>query len=293
MLNLQDIHEPKTIEDALRLLQQPGTVALAGGTQLIADKRRDVRAVVDLSALGLTYIRENAGAIAIGATTTLAELVESPILRAMANGVVAQAAHRSAASVLRNQATIAGTLIAEPDGILAVVLLAMDARITSSPFPPFLLGEWVGGEVGFLARRAELLSQGALVTEICVPTTNPRASLQTVERTPRDKPIVSVCAAARIEILRGVYTEQSERAQNDKVARDVRIALGGVGETAVRASAAEQALEGQTLSDAVIESAARTAAEGLTPRGDVRGSAEYRQEMAVVLTRRAVKELMV
>jgi carbon-monoxide dehydrogenase medium subunit len=241
----------------------------------------------------LTYIRENAGAIAIGATTTLAELVESPILRAMANGVVAQAAHRSAASVLRNQATIAGTLIAEPDGILAVVLLAMDARITSSPFPPFLLGEGVGGEVGFLARRAELLSQGALVTEICVPTTNPRASLQTVERTPRDKPIVSVCAAARIEILRGVYTEQSERAQNDKVARDVRIALGGVGETAVRASAAEQALEGQTLSDAVIESAARTAAEGLTPRGDVRGSAEYRQEMAVVLTRRAVKELMV
>ena len=73
----------------------------------------------------------------------------------------------------------------------------------------------------------------------------------------------------------------------------MRIALGGVGETAVRASAAEQALEGQTLSDAVIESAARTAAEGLTPRGDVRGSAEYRQEMAVVLTRRAVKELMV
>jgi carbon-monoxide dehydrogenase medium subunit len=272
MLNLQEVHKPTTIADALKLLQQPGTVALSGGTQLIADKRRDVRAVVDLSALGLSYIRESNGAIAIGATTTLADLAESPILRAVANGVVAQAGHRSAASVLRNQATIAGTLIAEPDGILAVALLALGARVaTSPPVPPLLQGE---GE--FLTRRAELLRQGALVTEITMPMANPRALLHTVARTPRDKPIVCVCAAARIE---------------KGVARDVRIALGGVAETAVRAGVAEKALEGQALSDTLIENAARLAADALMPRGDFRGSAEYRKEMVVVLTRRAVKEL--
>ena len=101
--------------------------------------------------------------------------------------------------------------------------------------------------------------------------------MQTVARTPSDKSIVSVCAAARIE---------------KNVARDVRIALGSVSETAVRASAAEQALEGQLLSDALIEDAARAATLGLTPRGDFRGSVEYRKEMAVVLTRRALKELI-
>ena len=277
MLNLREIHKPTTLADALKLLQQPGTVALAGGTELIAGARRDVRAVVDLRALGLSYIRESGGAIAIGATTTLAELAESPILRAVANGVIAQAAHRSAASVLRNQETVAGTLIVEPDSILAVALLALDARATvvrkDTRTVPL---------ADFLSMREHLLmtkvtSVMALLTEITVPMTNPRASLQTVARTPKDKPIVSVCAAARIE---------------KNMARDVRIALGGIAETAVRASAAEKVLEGQALIDALVEKAARAAVEDLSPRGDFRGSAAYRKEMAVVLTRRAIKELV-
>ena len=278
MLNLREIHKPTTLADALKLMQQPDTVALAGGTELIAGQRRDVRAVVDLSALGLAYIREASGAIAIGATTTLAELAESPILRAAANGVIAQAAHRSAASVLRNQETVAGTLIVEPDSILAVALLALDAQTTvvRKDTRTVALAD-------FLSMREHLLMM-ALLTEIIVPMNNPRASLQTVARTPSDKPIVSVCAAARIE---------------QGVARDVRIALGGVAETAVRAADTEKQLEGKSLSDSAIESAAQLAANGLSPRGDpsttlrtsFRGSVEYRKEMAVVLTRRAVKEL--
>lgn len=270
MLNLREIHKPTTIADALKLLQQPNTVALAGGTQLLADKRRDVKTVVDLSALGLSYIREREGAVAIGATTPLAALDESPILRALADGVIAQAAHHSASSILRNQATMAGTLIAEPAGVLAVALLALDARavLASNVMRAIALED-------FLTARAVLL-QGALVTEITVPLTNPRASLQTVARTPRDKPIVCVVASARIE---------------NRVARDARLALGGVGAIATRARAAENALEGQALTDAVIENAARLGSQGLSPRDDFRGSAEYRKEMTIVLTRRAVNAL--
>lgn len=271
MLNLREIHKPVTVADALNLLQQPDTVTLAGGTELVTGQRRDVRALVDLSALGLSYVRESKGTIVIGATTTLAELAESPILRAVANGVIAQAAHRSAASVLRNQETVAGTLIMEPDSILAVALLALDAHATivRKDTRIVTLGD-------FLSMREHLLMM-ALLTEITVPMANPSASLQTVARTPSDKPIVCVCAAARIE---------------KNVARNVRIALGGAADTALRAGAAERALEGQPLSDALIEDAARAATLGLTPRGDFRGSVEYRKEMAVVLTRRALKELI-
>lgn len=267
MLDLCEIHKPETIADALKLLQQPNTVALAGGTQLLADKRRDVRAVVDLSALGLSYIREHAGAIAVGAMTPLAALDESPILRALANGVIAQAAHHSASSILRNQATIAGTLIAEPDGALAVALLALDARAMI-----------VGKETRVVAVNdlAKELDGKSLVTEITVPMANPRASLQTVARTPSDKPIVCVVASARIE---------------NGNAREVRLVLGGVGEIAVRARQVEEGLENTKLGDSVIEDAARLAAEGLSPRGDHRGSAEYRRAMAIVLTRRAVNAL--
>jgi carbon-monoxide dehydrogenase medium subunit len=218
----------------------------------------------------LAYIREDKGRVALGATTTLAELAESPILRALANGVAAQAAHKSAASVLRNQATLAGTLITELDGVLAVVLLALEAQVTviGKVTKTFSLAE-------FFATRNQLLPR-ALITEIAVPMSNPRASLQTVARTPSDKPIVSVCAAARVE---------------NKAAHSIRVALGGVGETALRAKRVEQALEGKELNQQLIEKAAQQAAEGLSPIGDFRGSIEYRKEMAVVLTRRAVEEL--
>ncbi len=272
MLNLREIHKPQTIPEAIKLLRQPNTVALAGGTQLIAGKMKDVSAVVDLSALGLSYIRDKNGAVAIGATTTLAEVVESPILRAAANGVVAQAAHRTAASVLRNQATVAGTLIAEAGGIFATALAALDALVVC-----------VGAKTMEVAicdflSMWDHFTMGALVKEIIIPAAslNKRASLQTVARTPRDKPIVSVCAAARIE---------------KSAARDVRIALGGVAYNAVRAEDAEKALEDKVLRGELIETAARAASAKLKPRGDFRGSAEYRKEMAAVLTRRAVQEL--
>jgi CO/xanthine dehydrogenase FAD-binding subunit len=272
MLNLTEFHKPKTIEDAIKLLRQPDTVALAGGTQLIASQNKKVRAAVDLSALGLTYIRDLKGAVAIGATTTLADVNDSPILRAAANGVLAQAAHRTAASLLRRQASAAGALISEPNGIFAVTLLALDAlvgcvgdRTTEIPV------------ADFLSHLPQF--KGALVTEIVIPAASlgRRAALETVARTPSDKPIVSVCASL---------------SWDGNTARDVRIALGGVAWSAVRAERVESELEGKALGDGVIEPAARLASQGLSPRGDYRGSVEYRKEMAVVLTRRSVKELV-
>lgn len=283
MINLREIHKPTTIQDAIKLLRQPGTVALAGGTQLISARRKDVNAVVDLSALGLSYIRDKSGAVAVGATAPLADIAGSPMLRAAANGVVAQAAHRTAASVLRNQATTAGTLITEPNGIFATTLLALDALVTC-------VGEKTMqvAIADFLA-MLDHFTMGAIVTEIVIPAASlgKRAALETVARTPRDKPIVSVCAAARIE---------------NGAAHDVRIALGGVGWSAVMAGKAERELEGKRLRsvpeaerrglrDSDIERFVELAAEDLSPRGDYRGSVEYRREMAVVLTRRAVRLL--
>ena len=273
MLNLREIHKPQTIQEAIKLLRQPNTVALAGGTQLIASKKKSVQAVVDLSALGLSYTRDKNGSVAIGAMATLAEVANSPMLRAAANGVLAQAAHRTAASILRNQGTVAGTLITEPNGIFATTLLALDALIVC-------IGdkEMQVAISDFLA-MLDHFTLGAIVTEMTIPAASlgRRASLETVARTPRDKPIVSACVAARIE---------------KNAARDVRIALGGVAWSAVRAKSVESELEGKVLSDESIERAVSAIHESpLQPRGDFRGSLEYRREMATVLTRRAAKAI--
>lgn len=275
MLNLREIHRPETIEQALSLLKEPGTVALAGGTELIASRRREVRALVDLTGLGLAYIRDEKGAVAIGAMTTLGEVAESPILRAAANGVIARAAHRSATSLLRNQSTVAGRMISEPAGVFSTVLAACEATVTLAHGPSSTEVEGSVRMDDFLRQPRQFL-KSAIVTQVVIPGSSlgRRAGIETVARTPRDKPIVSVCATIELE---------------DKLVGAVALALGGIGETAVRALTAEGRLVGRVLNDEVIESASRDAMSHLDPPSDYRGSAEYRREMVRVLTARVLK----
>ncbi|MGE5139869.1 MAG: FAD binding domain-containing protein [Rudaea sp.] len=268
MINLTEIFKPKTLEEALTLLRRPGAAALAGGSGLLAGGRDDIHAVVDLSGLGLAYVREENGQVAIGAMTTLEGMAGSQVLRSRANGIVAQAAHRSAASVLRNQSTLAGTMIVEPTGILATALVALDAEVRTVPAASraVLLTDFLGSGA----------AAGTIVTEILIPAASllRRTALETVARTPRDKPIVTACAAVEF--------------QDGKVGASA-IALGGVAATAVRAPAAEKRLAGQAADDASIEAAARAAQEGLKPPSDHLGSDEYRLQMVRVLVRRALR----
>ena len=72
---------------------------------------------------------------------------------------------------------------------------------------------------------------------------------------------------------------------------EARISLFGVGARAVRASAAEQMLVGQQPGEALFEQAAAQAAADLDePLSDVHATAEYRRDLARVLTRRALVE---
>lgn len=277
MLNLQTIHKPTKIYNALKMLAQPHAVVLAGGTNLIAEKRREVETVVDLSALNLAFIETRDGAIVVGATTTLAAVVDSELLRGAADGVITQSAERTHANILRNQATAAGTLIAEPDGIFAVVLSALEARITRAYLENDAVTEQEISIADFFTQRAVFL-QNALLTRITLAAASLKrhAAIETVARTPTDKPIVSVCAA--LEMERGIV-------------RAGAVALGGVAETAWRARDAEREILHQGLTDDVIARAAMAATSALNPVGDFRGSAEYRIEMARVLTARALRDL--
>ena len=277
MLNLQTIHKPTEIYDTLKLLARPNTIVLAGGTNLLAEKRRDVETVIDVSALNLSFIERRNGDIAIGATTTLAAVAESDALRNAADGAVVQGAVRTHANILRNQATVAGTLIAEPDGIFAVILSALEARMTRVYLENDVVAEQELGIADYLQQREAFLHH-ALLTRITLSAASlkRRAAIESVARTPADKAIVSVCAALQLE---------------GGIVRAGAVALGGVAETAWRARDAERELLYHGLTDDVIDRAAMAATSALTPRSDFRGSAEYRTAMARVLTARALRIL--
>jgi probable selenate reductase FAD-binding subunit len=274
LLNITDYYRPGSVDEAINLLRRgPGVVALGGGTRLLASGQRDVQAVVDLRELSLAYVRAQSAALCIGATTTLQQLIDHPDIQTFASGVLAETARAAAGRNVRNAATVGGAVASGGgDDPLLTALLALDARLTV--YAPEARQIPLSG---FLAYRARLLNDGALITEISLPLLiGPLgAAYVAVGRTPRDTPIV--CAVARMELAQGI-------------AGNVRLALGGVGVTPVRAATVEQVLERKEWTEARIAEAAEKAAHGLTPPDDFRGSAEYRRAMARVLARRVLAE---
>ena len=270
MWNLAEIQRPTTLAEAVRLLRRPNvkTAILAGGTTLVPQARRDVQSLVDLRNLKLAYIKHEGNTLRIGAATTLQDIVESSdVLPALA-----QAARDSAPINVRNVATMGGVVASAGFGApLPVALLALDAVLViyspearQSPL------------AAFLAYREKLLRDGALVTEVGIPLTDARIAFEKVARTPGDAPIV--CVATR---LRLTATEGS-------VARDVRVAVGGVGPIPVRLARAEQTLEGKPPTGSLIAQAAEAAAKEVNPPSDFLASSEYRREMVKVLVKRTL-----
>lgn len=269
--NLQSYHRPNDLEEALRLIRRPGTVVLGGGTHLIPSGDPSVEAVVDLSRLGLSYVRSELEQVRVGAMTSLQQVADAPQMADLTGGLIGQVVRLVAARNLRGQATVGGMLAGGgPEHPLLVLLLALDASLTI-----WAPEERRVGLDAFLSYRQRLLHEGALITELTVRRAFGPTGLgfAHVGRTPRDRPIV--CAAAFLMMEEGSCQE-------------ARLALGGVADRPVRASQAEHYLRGQEPTPSRIEEAAGLAAAPLQPPSDFRGSAEYRRQMAGVLARRAL-----
>ena len=118
---------------------------------------------------------------------------------------------------------------------------------------------------------------GEVLTAVNVPVPSEDtggAYLKFLPRTADDYATVSVAATVS--------------RNDDNTCRDVRIVLGAAGVTPVRATAAEDALRGQQLTDETIRAAAATVPDAVDPLDDFRGSADYKREMAGVFVRRAL-----
>src|SRR5437588_9082703 len=139
LLNLLEYHWAEDIDDALLLLARTDTktLPLAGGTYLLGLQDDSIEAVVDLRDLELAYISEEtrgdrAGVVHIGAMTTLQSMVDDPLLKDLAGGLLARAALASSFSrLIRNSATLGGTLGAgiASQADLLTALAVLDAEV--------------------------------------------------------------------------------------------------------------------------------------------------------------------
>lgn len=272
-----DYLKPSTVEDAIAALTDAGDEAklLAGGQSLLAVLRLRLAApslLVDLGGLSaLRGVRVAGDELVVGALTTHAEIAASPEVRAEAS-LLAAAAELIGDRQVRHLGTVGGALAhADPAGDLPAVLTALDGTCI------------IAGSAGrrsvpaaefFVDYFTTAIGPGEVLVEVRLPR-RPGwgAHYEKFHRTAQTWATVGVAAAVRRE--------------NGSIA-EARVALTNMGPTPVRASAVEEALAGVDATAEALAAAAARAAEGTHPASDLSASAEYREHMARVLTRRAL-----
>lgn len=269
---------PASIEEALRILaSEPGAKLLAGGQSLLPLLKLRLGSadtLVDIGRLpGLKGVRRlDDGRMAIGALTTYAELLDSPV---KTYGLLGDALPKIGDLQVRNRGTVGGALAhADPASDLPACLLALDAELVIRS----AAGERTTGVDGFFQGAfATGLAPNEILTEIRLP--GPRddagSAYVVLEQPASGYAMVGVAAV----VFAGA----------GGAIASANIALTGVGDHAYRARAVEAALAGSDGSPGAIAAAAAHATDGVEVSSDIHADRAYRTAMAAVYTRRAIE----
>lgn len=274
------IDSPRSLFEAYELLAAAPTRPIAGGTDVMVAITGELGTIpermLDLSRLEeLRGISLEQGALLLGARTTYTEIRRSTLCREHLPALVEAAATIGAAQI-QNRGTIGGNLAnASPAGDTLPILLAADAAIL------------VGGQRGerelavadfFVDYRKTALAPDELILQVRIPLARGRSLRFRKVGTRRAQAISKVVMALAWQDLGSAGW------------RDVRVALGSVAATPIRAAATEAVLEGARPTPEVADRAAETLAGELQPIDDVRSTAEYRRAVSARILHRLLRD---
>jgi CO/xanthine dehydrogenase FAD-binding subunit len=267
-----------SIDSAVAALAEAGGEAkvLAGGQSLMPMLNfRLLRPsiLVDINRIpGLGFIEETPDSIRIGALTRHFALETSPLV-ARHFPVLSCAMTHVAHLAIRNRGTIGGSLShADPAAELPMLALLLNAELHIASASG---SRTVAARDFFLDTMTVDLDGTELLAEIVLPKLPPRTGWG-FEEVARRHGDFALAAVATTLTLSG-----------DRIAQ-ARVALTGVGPTALRATAAETLLTGQRLDDKLTMRAIAAVRETISPETDLHASADYRRHLAGVLTGRAL-----
>ncbi|MFD8493549.1 FAD binding domain-containing protein [Amycolatopsis sp. NPDC059657] len=272
-----DYVAPSTVDEAIRALTEAGEDAkvIAGGQSLLPVLRMRLATptlLVDLGKIGeLRGVREDGDALVIGAMTTHYDVQRDHLVAEHA-ALLARATDTVADPQVRHRGTFGGSLAhADPAGDLPAPVLALDCELViagpdgrrSVPAAEF-----------FQDLFTTALAENEILVEVRVPKhTGWYSHYEKFNRVAQAWSMVAVAAAVRTD---------------GATITEARVALTNMGSTPMRATGVEQALVGQPATAEAITAAAAHAAEGTSPPVDGNADAEYRQQLARVLTGRAL-----
>jgi carbon-monoxide dehydrogenase medium subunit len=231
--------------------------------------------IIDLNRVeGLSYIRENDGALEIGAMTRQRDLEYSDVVRArwpIMHEALLQVGHRQT----RNRGTIGGSLChLDPAAELVSLSAGYDATVT-------VVGANGQREIAFgefpVAYMTPAIEANELVTAVRFPQWKGQYGYAFIEFSRRHGDFAITSAAALIATNGG-----------GKIAR-ASVTIGGMGTVPVRARELEQAIVGQIPTKELFRDACESCRK-IEAIDDVHAPANYRQHLAAVLSRRALEK---
>ncbi len=270
--------EPRSIKEAVELLTKYGSEAkiLAGGTDLIVRMKQrfiEPKYIINIKKIReLDFIEDRGDHLAIGAATKLREIEKSGVVKK--KFMALYEAVRSMAGVqIRNMATIGGNLCnASPAADTAPPLLVFEAKLKIVG----LDGERVVPiSEFFLGPGKTLLKPNEILAEIQVPyqLEDVGSAFIKIARVAMDLAKVNVAVALRTE---------------GNIIKLVRIALGAVAPTPIRACKTEEFLVGKELNEETLRKAAEIVKTEVKPITDIRSTVEYRREVSGVIVKDAL-----
>lgn len=276
MLGVIEIHEPKSVDEALALLTQHGEEATlyAGGTELlVVMKERLIHYphLVNIKTIGgLNGITVTSDALQIGALATHREIERSAVVREHAP-LLAELGANVANLRVRSTGTIGGNLcFAEPHSDPATLLIAWDASVTLVS----TRGTRVLPLSDFFTGLLETARQSdEIMTTISIPLPVPAASSYERFKT-HERPTATVAVALKMD---------------GQAVADARIVVGSVGDRPVRITGAEALLIGEEPAAAIRLEAAAIAEQEIEPTEDKFESSDYKRHLVRVLTGRALE----
>jgi len=271
---------PDTVEAAVALLAQGAGEAkvLAGGQSLVPMmnlRLAQPRMLVDVNRIpGHDYIREEGGELVIGFLARHEDVKRSPVAR-RACPLMAAAYEHVAHATVRNRGTLCGNLChADPASEMPAVMLTVGATVE-------LQGPTGTRRVpasGFFVSLYETAARSdELLVRVRIPTAPAAQGWGFHEVSTRKGDYAFVCVGALLTVRDGRIESAA-------------IAAAGIGARAMRLEAVERELVGQEPSDALFSRAGEAAGRSVSPTSDPLVPAEYRRDLLVTLTRRALAD---
>jgi CO/xanthine dehydrogenase FAD-binding subunit len=275
---------PTRLEAAYALLADgvaPAWRPVAGGTDLMVQVTGEIgeppERVLDIWALDeLRGISVETDALVLGALTTYTEIRQSPLVAEFLPALV-EAAVTIGAAQIQNRGTIGGNVVnASPAGDTLPVLLACGAEMVLGSAD----GERsVAADEFWLAYRTTARRDDELLLRVRFPLV-------------RDRQVrFQKIGTRRAQAISKVVMALAWRATNGGDPwTDVRLALGSIAATTVRAPATEGVLEGARPTRETADAAAAALVGEIAPIDDVRSTADYRRTVAGRVLHRLIRD---